>query len=230
MQGTAHTRVLWIGVTALSLAGAVSVRDVYNGSLDLATQADTFRHIDRLFPSATVLHGSTYALTEVAQPIRSLSFSSFGRTVTLDEYMELNRVAGLLVLKNGRIALERYRLGNTERSRWVSWSIAKSITSTLLGAAVRDGHVRSLDDQVTRYLPQLARTAYDGVSVRNLLQMASGVRWNETYTDPQSDRRKMLDVHIQQHPGAVLQFMRTLPRSGTPGTVWNYSTGETHVL
>jgi CubicO group peptidase (beta-lactamase class C family) len=106
----------------------------------------------------------------------------------------------------------------------------KSITSTLLGAAIKDGYIRSLDDPVTRYLPQLSRSAYQGVSIRNLVQMASGVGWNEAYTDPSSDRRHMLELQIQQRPGAILSFMGTLPRVALPGTRWNYSTGETHVL
>jgi CubicO group peptidase (beta-lactamase class C family) len=142
----------------------------------------------------------------------------------------LNRVTGLLVLKGGQIVLERYRLGNTPGTRWVSWSVVKSITSTLLGAAIQDGYIRSLDEPVTKYLPQLLHTSYDGVSIRNLVQMASGVAWNETYTDPGSDRRHMLDLQIQQRPGAILRFMGSLPRAAPPGTRWNYSTGETHVL
>jgi hypothetical protein len=136
----------------------------------------------------------------------------------------------LLVIKNGRIALENYRLGNDDRTRWVSWSLVKSISSTLLGAAIKDGYIGSLDEQVTKYLPQLAHSAYQGVSIRNLVQMASGVGWNEAYTDPASDRRHMLELQIQARPGAILSFMGTLPRVAPPGTRWNYSTGETHVL
>lgn len=218
---------VFLPLYAVLAAAPVSVRDVYNGTLDLATQVETFRHIDRLFPSRVVSHGQTYPLRNAARPLIALKLDN---GITLDQYLERNRVAGLLVLKDGQIALERYRFGNDERTRWVSWSIAKSITSTLLGAAIRDGHVRSMDDDVTKYVPQLSRSAYDGVTIRNLVQMASGVRWNEAYTDPTSDRRRMLDVQIQQRPGGVLNFLRTLTRAAAPGTVWNYSTGETHVL
>jgi CubicO group peptidase (beta-lactamase class C family) len=108
--------------------------------------------------------------------------------------------------------------------------MVKSITSTLAAAAVQDGLIGGLDDPVTKYLPQLRHSAYDGASIRNVLQMASGVRWNETYTDPSSDRRKMLDLQTQQRPGALLRFMATLPRAARPGTEWNYNTGETYVL
>ncbi|HYP05557.1 MAG TPA: serine hydrolase [Bryobacteraceae bacterium] len=217
-------------VALYAAAASVSVRDVYDGTLDLQTQVETFRNIDKLFPSRTVAHGNAYPLAAAPRTLDKLSFASLGRAVTLDEYLERNRVAAVLVLKDGKIALERYRFGNTRQTRWVSWSIAKSVTSTLLGAAIKDGLVRSLDDPVTRYVPQLAGGAYDGVSIRNVLQMASGVRWNEAYTDPSSDRRKMLDTQIEQRPGAVLDFMRTLRRAAPPGKLWNYSTGETHVL
>lgn len=209
----------------------VSVRAVYDGTLSPDVEVETFRHIDRLFPSRVVPHGpSTHPLLRSNYPLPRLSFSSGGRTYSLAEYMLLNRVTGVLVLKDGAVALEKYGSGNTEATRWVSWSLVKSISSTLLGAAIQDGYVHSLDDKVTKYLPQLGHSAYDGVSIRNLLQMASGVGWNETYTDPQSDRRHMLDLQIEGHPGSILQFMATLPRVSPPGTRWNYSTGETHIL
>jgi CubicO group peptidase (beta-lactamase class C family) len=208
-----------------------SVREIYNGSVDLDREVNTFRHIDRLFPSRVVPRGpSVYQLPKSSSPLMNVSFVSRGSAYTLDQYVSLNRVAGLLVIKEGKIALEEYRLGNTEQTRWVSWSLAKSISSTLAGAAIKDGYVRGLDDQVTSYLPQLSHSAYEGVSIRNLLQMASGVGWNETYTDPNSDRRHMLELQIQQRPGAILQFMATLRRVSAPGERWNYSTGETHVL
>jgi CubicO group peptidase (beta-lactamase class C family) len=138
-------------------------------------------------------------------------------------------VTALLVLKEGKIAYEDYEMGNTERTRWMSMSMVKSITSSLLGAAIQDGHIRSIDDPVTQYVAKLKGSAYDGVSIRYLLEMASGVRWDETYTNPASDRRRMLDAQIAQRPGAILELMSRLPRAGAPGTIWNYSTGETFV-
>jgi CubicO group peptidase (beta-lactamase class C family) len=95
---------------------------------------------------------------------------------------------------------------------------------------MEDGFIRSIDDPVVRYLPALKGSAYDGVSIRNLLQMASGVKWNETYTNPGSDRRRMLDLQMAQQPGSLLRFMASLPRAAPPGTRWNYNTGETYVL
>jgi CubicO group peptidase (beta-lactamase class C family) len=208
-----------------------SVRDIYDGTLPLAVEVNTFRHIDRVFPSAIVKHGSgVLPLSQSTNQLRDVTFVASGRQLRLADYIRLNRVAGLLVLKNGRIALERYEFGNTPQTRWVSFSVVKSITSTLAAAAIQDGLIGRLDDPVTRYLPQLRGSAYDGASIRNVLQMASGVRWNETYTDPLSDRRKMLELQLLQRPGALLQFMATLRRAAPPGTEWNYNTGETYVL
>lgn len=108
-------------------------------------------------------------------------------------------------------------------------SVVKSITATLIGMAIKDGHIRDIDDQLTDYLPQFTGTAYDGVTVKNLLQMASSVAWNETYTDAASDRRAMLEAQISGEPGAILRLMAGLERAAVPGTRWNYSTGETQV-
>ncbi len=207
-----------------------TVRSMYNGTLTPALAVSTFRNIDRLFPTRTVAHGEhAFPLPLSATPLRNVEFTVEGKAYSLSEYLRVNRVSAMLVLKNGRIAYEYYGLGNTARSRWMSMSVAKSITSTLIGAAIQDGKIRSIDDLVTAYVPRLIGSAYDGVSIRQLLMMASGVRWNETYTDPTSDRRKLLEVQIAQQPGSAVQLMRTLVRASTPGTVNNYSTGETQI-
>jgi CubicO group peptidase (beta-lactamase class C family) len=207
-----------------------TVRQMYDGALTPALAITTFRNIDRLFPTRTVAHGSTpFPLPPSSAPLASVSFTSRGAHYTLDGYMAANRVSGLLVLKNGLVALERYQFGNGPQTRWMSMSIAKSITSTLIGVAIKDGAIGSIDDPVTKYVPRLAHSAYDGVTVRHLLMMASGVRWNETYTDPKSDRRRLLEVQIAQQPGAAVELMSTRARAAPPGTVNNYSTGETQI-
>jgi CubicO group peptidase (beta-lactamase class C family) len=207
------------------------VRALYDGKLLPDVQVSTFRHIDRLFPTHKIAHGkSVYPLPASPTPLKDLEFTSGNRKRDLAEFLSLDRIAGLLIIKDGRIVLEDYELGNTDKSRWVSWSMAKSICSTLTGAALKDGLVGGLDDPLTKYLPELAGGAYGKATVRNILQMSSGVKWDETYTDPKSDRRHMLDLQIEQKPGEIIKFLGTLPRAGEPGAVWNYSTGETHMI
>lgn len=207
-----------------------SVRDIYDGVLTPERAVSTFRNIHRLFPVRVVAPSATPAALPVdSSPLPPVRIVDQGRAFGLEEFMDSNRVAGLLVLHRGRVRLERYRYGNTERTRWMSMSIAKSITSTLIGAAIRDGHITSLLDPVTRYVPMLKGSAYDGATVRDVLMMASGARWTETYTDPTSDRRRLLEAQIAQRPGGALAVMRALPRAAAPGTVNRYNTGETQV-
>lgn len=208
-----------------------TVRESYDGTLSDSLAVNTFRNIHRLFPTRVVKPADAPpALPLAARGIDEVSFSDRDSTYDLNRYLELNKVSGLLVLHDGQIALERYRLGNGPRTRWMSMSVAKSISSTLVGAALQDGLIRSLDDSVTRYVPSLAGSAYEGVTLREVLMMSSGVQWNERYTDPTSDRRRLLEAQISQVPGSALDVMRSLPRAAAPGTVNNYSTGETQVL
>jgi CubicO group peptidase (beta-lactamase class C family) len=173
---------------------------------------------------------SPYPLPTGNEALENFTFESRGKTFDLYDFLSLNRVSGIIAIKDGQVRFEQYLLGNTAQTRWMSMSVVKSITATLVGMAIQDGYIDSLDDPITIYLPQLYDSAYDGVTVRNLLQMASGVAWNETYTDRTSDRRAMLEAQIGQRPGAILELMGKLDRASEPGTRWNYSTGETQVV
>ena len=208
-----------------------TVRQIYDGVLTPELAVNTFRNIDRLFPTRRVRASQRpFPLPSMGQSLPPIAFNDGGVQYDLERYLELNQIAGLLVVKDGRIAFERYRFGNTERTHWMSMSIAKSITSTLVGAAIKQGYIRSLSDSVTRYVPALAGSGYAGVTVREVLMMASGVRWNETYSDPTSDRRRLLEAQISQIPGSALALMKGLPRAAEPGTRNNYNTGETQVV
>ena len=207
-----------------------TVRQIYDGKLYPDIQVNTFRNIDRLFPTRTVARGENVSVLPMSdQPLQEFSYTVDGTTYDLYDVLSLNRVSGLLIIRNGEILFEKYLLGNNEHTRWMSMSVVKSITATLIGSAIQDGFIKSIDDPIVNYLPRFKGSAYDGVTVRNLLQMSSGVAWNETYTDPSSDRRRMLEAQIGQQPGAILDLMASLPRAAEPGSVWNYSTGETQV-
>lgn len=207
------------------------VEQIYSGDLEPDLAVSTFRNIHRLFPTATVTAGGdARELRESDSTLAPIEAEIDGQSYDLDDFLALNQVTGMLVLKDGETVYETYQRGNTPETRWMSMSVVKSITSTLVGAALKDGHIESLDDNVADYVPALEGSAYDGASVKDILLMASGVSWDETYTDPESDRRDLLRAQLAQEQGALMQVMAALPRAGEPGTVHNYSTGETQVL
>ncbi len=148
----------------------------------------------------------------------------------VDAYMAGQRSSALLVVQDGKLRLERYGLGFDGGGRWTSFSVAKSATSLLVGAAIRDGHIRSMDDKVSAYLPEMKGSAYDDVSVRQLLTMTSGVQWSEDYADPESDVAKFNNHKPPEGVDAAVSYLRALPRAAPPGTRWNYSTGETNLV
>jgi CubicO group peptidase (beta-lactamase class C family) len=150
--------------------------------------------------------------------------------IDVDAYMAGQRAAALVIVHDGKLRLERYGLGFGPDGRWTSFSVAKSITSTLVGAALKDGAIRSMDDKVSEYLPQLKGSAYDDVSIRQLMTMTSGVRWNEDYADPASDVARFNNHKPEEGVDALVSYMRRLPRAAPPGTRWNYSTGETNLV
>ncbi|EMM9455569.1 TPA: serine hydrolase [Pseudomonas aeruginosa] len=190
-------------------------------------QPDTYRNMDKVYPTR-VIHKGTKVRPLPAGVAIAPRYRIGGEEYGVDDFMRRNRVGGVLVLKDGKVALERYGLGNDERTRWTSFSVVKSISSPLVGAAVQQG-LLALDQPVDKYLPSLAGSAYQGVTVEQVLQMSSGVRWNETYRDPKSDRRQMFDAQLAERPGGILRLLASLPRQYPSGTHFTYSTGESHL-
>jgi CubicO group peptidase (beta-lactamase class C family) len=190
-----------------------------------ANQAATFRNVDRIYPVRVIKRGNTV----VPLPMHPVSLAALSPAV--DDYMRRNRTAGMLILKRGAISLERYGMGNTDQSRWTSFSVAKSVTSTLLGAALKDGSISSLSCMVSKYLPSVASTEWSNRSLADLLSMVSGMGWDETYlTTGTSEFAKLVQAWTSGQAGAVLELMRTRSRIAPPGSVFNYSTGESYML
>ena len=148
----------------------------------------------------------------------------------IDAYFESQRHSALVIIHDGKIRYERYGLGFSETGRWTSFSVAKSFTSTLIGAAIVDGHIDSLNDPVSKYISGLQGSAYDDVTIEQLLTMTSGVRWNEDYEDPESDVAKFNDHIAEDGVPNVVSYLSKLPRAHEPGEIWNYSTGETNLI
>lgn len=184
-----------------------------------------FRALDRLpvlAKARTVPAGPTPSPLQEGPPL--------ALPLDLDAYMAQQRSAAIVIVQDGKLRLERYGLDFDREGRWTSFSVAKSFTSTLLGAAVREGHIRSLDDKVSDYIQEMKGSAYDEVSVRQLLTMTSGVRWNENYADPESDVARFNNHKPEEGVDALVSYLRKLPRAAPAGTRWNYSTGETNLV
>ena len=182
-----------------------------------------FPHMEAMFPGHVVKAGRRVHPLPDGKPL-SIPDGDVAA------YMAAQNVAGLIVVQDGKVRLERYARGYGRTGRYTSFSVAKSFTSTLVGAAMRDGFIKSVDDPVTRYIPELAGSGYDGVTVAQLLTMTSGVRWNEDYTDPNSDVARMYAKPAPAGIDPTVAYMRTLPRATSPGEKWVYKTGETNLV
>lgn len=186
---------------------------------------------DKAFQSMETMPSGQFHVIEVGdKPSALAQGKALDLGLDLDAYMASQRHAGLIIMVDGQIRTEKYALGFGPEKRWTSFSVAKSFTSTLVGAAIKDGAIRSLDDLVTDYIPELKSSGYEGVTVRQLLTMTSGVRWNEDYADPKSD----VALFNLQQPVAgediTVSYMKNLPREAEPGTRWLYNTGETNLI
>jgi len=219
-------------VAAVALSACASETDLVGGDLprlerpsevlfwSQAEREAGFRAMDRITPHRTVAAGGDVRALPPGAPL----------DLEVDAFMEAEKVAGLLVLQDGRVRLERYGLGFGREGRWTSFSVAKSLTSTLVGAAIADGHIESLETPIIRYLPELAGGAYDGVTVRQLLTMTSGAAWNEDYGDADSDVARFFEPRETGGMDPTLHYMRGLERAAAPGTRWHYSSGETNLV
>lgn len=185
--------------------------------------------LDAFFLTRTVKAGPRAHELPAGKPLAA--FGAGGeREQYLDQFMKDQRVHGVLVLQDGQVLLERYTSPQNASTRWNSFSVSKSVTSTLVGAAMKDGYIKSLDDDVTRYIKELRGSAYDGVTVRQLLTMTSGVKWNEDYTDPKSDVAQMYAQPADPGFDMTTSYVRKLPREAAPGTKWVYKTAETNLV
>ena len=196
-------------------------------ALTPAQELSVFGHLEESFPVAYVKRGATETPLPPAARQIAPSVKWKGRAWPIDDFMAAAHLTGVLVIENGEVLMERYALGRKASDRWDGFSVAKSVTSTLLGAAIKDGYVKSLDDPVTTYLPEMRGSAYDGVTIRQLLTMTSGVKWNEDYADPTSDVAVSSNWRGEAGVEPLVSYMRRLPREAPPGTRWSYKTGET---
>lgn len=185
-----------------------------------------FPMMQAIFPSHRVQVGKTVDELDQGQSITP----QWKDNRSLDSYMKVNHIKGVLVLQNDSIRLEKYAAGVDQESLWTSFSMAKSVSSMLLGVALKEGAIESLDDVLQKYIPELKGHDYGKVTVRQLLTMTSGIAWNEDYEDPNADVAQMYQNPCENSESHILTYMKSLKFAHEPGTHWNYSTGETDLV
>ncbi len=191
----------------------------------------TFRSMDTLFTTRTVARsGPVWALPHDEQTLE-VDYNWQGQRYSTQQFLERTYTNALLVMKDGRVLSEVYRNATNEHSRFMGWSMTKSVTSVLVGCALAEGRIDSLDTPISRYLPELKGGGYEGVSIRQVMQMRSGVDYEERYDFEHPGRAA--SNHIAALVRNVARFAdaaRSLPRIHEPGSFFQYKTIDTAVL
>ena len=195
-----------------------------------APQHTNFARIAELAP-VRQMPASTRAFTWPVGPPISLpaSYVFDGKTKATEQFLVDTDTAALLVIVDGQLRYERYLLTGGPTVNWLSMSVAKSFISALVGIAVDEGHIADIDDAISEYVPVDPGSAYDGVSIRNVLQMSSGARWNEDYNDPSSDVHQLTQAMMGRR-GGLDGFVARMSAESAPGSVCRYNSGETQIL
>ena len=232
-----------ITLTAAALPASAATKQEVQGLLERLKSGDldanvllyptadrrvAFAHTNAWMPTRPLFPSENpYALTtEMDGDLANVSYQVGGETFTVGDFLKREPLMGMAVVKGDTIKLEHYAEDHSPESVWLSFSVTKSFTSTLIGAAIKDGFIKSVDDTVETYLPRLKGTDYGAVSIKNILQMSSGIAWNENYADPDSDVAKAGTFQGTQ----LTDYLGNLPQKHKPGTVFNYNTAESNLL
>jgi CubicO group peptidase (beta-lactamase class C family) len=189
--------------------------------------AYNFQHMDETFDHRRVERGDD--VLEFARGTYTLpaSFQYHDKTYDTEAFLAELVTEGLIIVQGDTILLERYDHGHSASGHHIAWSVSKSFVSALFGIAVSEGKIPDIMAPVTAYLPELEGSGYDGVPIKHVLQMSSGVGFNEDYGDPFSDINRMGPTMAV---GSLLDFAATLERDRPPGTVQHYVSVDTQVL
>lgn len=227
------------GIVALLLMGVGVFIFVYKPNLERmelaatlfsgAEQYENFSRVREMFPT-TVLTASSkpYDFPTGEEISLPENYDFNGESLSVADFLTLTDTSALLVLAGGKVRFEEYYLTGGRDVNWWSMSMSKSFVSTLVGIAVQEGHIESVDAPITKYVPELKGSAYDGVAIVDVLEMSSGAAWNEDYADPESDVMKM--GRIMALGGSLDTFTATLKPERPPGTFNQYTSADTQAL
>src|SRR6266851_1606281 len=221
-----------VAVFALPIFARAGNKDMSNKRAALfkpEKRAELFRAMDTVYPYHVIKRGGPVSKLPRAPRRLDVTYTFAGQRHSLDDLLTRSRTQGFLVIKNGKIVDERYFNGANDKSKFTSFSVAKSFTSTLVGLALADGKIKSIDEPVTNYLPELKGSGYDGVPIRDLLEMSSGVRFTEEY-GKESDLSIMWRKTMDEESETLVDFAKSLGRAEAPGTKFVYRSIDTGVL
>lgn len=192
-------------------------------------RVENFRHMDRVFPVREISASNTPFIFKRDEKPLEVSYQFKGKDRSLAEFLDEVEATGLLVIQNDTIIHERYFQGGNNESTFTSWSMAKSFVGTLIGMALGDGKIASLDDPITQYLPELSTSGYADVPIRHILQMSSGVDFNEAYDD------KLSDINLFFWKVFILgmdadDVVASYGKAEESGQLLHYISIDTHVL
>lgn len=203
------------------------------GTRATTTQLDklvgVYSHFDEIYPSRPIRRATTpWQFKRAPEPTIAYSFGS--ERLTIADYLKRNPVTGLLIARDDTILYEHYQYARTDRDRFLSQSMAKTMVAMLIGIAISEGRIKSIDDLASTYVSGLAGTEYGNTSIRALLNMASGVEFSEVYDGHDDIARlgRALFVGEAQDPAAIIAQFNT--RSAPPNTKWHYASVETEIL
>jgi len=189
-----------------------------------------FSHYDQILEGRLVRRAATPSRLARASAEPALRYEYEAETRTLDDYLARNPATGLLIARGDTILVERYQYARNDRHRFTSFSMAKTVTAMLIGIAISEGRIRSVDDLAAAYVPALADTEYGRTSLRHLLEMSSGVRFVEKYSGTDDAARLFAETVIQTGAGGVEAVKPYNARYRRAGTLFAYASVETQVL
>ncbi len=192
-------------------------------------RVENHRNFKRIFPWRDIAASPKPIPFAKAEKSLPANFIFEGKSVALAEYLERSQTTSFVVIKDGIMASEQYFLGANEKSQFTSWSVAKSFLSTLVALALKDGTIKSLDDTAQTYVPELKDKAYGSITIRHLLQMSSGIQFDETYNNKFSDIN-MLFYRVFLAGQSINGIVADYPKQVEQGSRFQYVSSDSQVL
>jgi CubicO group peptidase (beta-lactamase class C family) len=188
-----------------------------------------YSHFDELFPSHPVRRATTpWPFKRALEPAIFYNFGS--DRLSIENYLGRNPTTGLLIARDDTILYEHYQYARTDRDRFLSQSMAKTIAAMLIGIAVSEGKIKSIDDPVSAYVSSLATTEYGKTPIRDLLHMSSGVAFSEIYDGHDDVAQLSSDLFGESGKDPIASVAQFNTRIAPPGTKWHYASVETEIL